>query len=73
MAQQRYDLRKEPNGTWTVFDVFTGLPAEVGPGVLTGLTMKEADDLVDFLNTLDRRRREPRPTPGAPTDHDGSP
>ena len=28
MAQQRYDLRKEEDGTWTVFDVFTGWPAE---------------------------------------------
>ena len=70
MAQQRYDLRKEPNGTWTVFDVFTGLPVEVGLGVFTGLTMEEADDAVNLLNALDRRRRgRLRPTRGAP--HEG--
>lgn len=60
MAQQRYDIRKE-DGTWTVFDVFTGLPAYAQPGGLDGpafgLDMEEADDLVDLLNEADRRRR----------------
>ncbi|MER9657249.1 hypothetical protein NKJ26_27855 [Mesorhizobium sp. M0152] len=29
MLTRRYDVRQEPDGTWTVFDVFTGLPAIV--------------------------------------------
>ena len=76
MAQQRYDLRKEPNGTWTVFDVFTGLPVEVGLGVFTGLTMEEADDAVGLLNALDRRRRGRTPAhPRSPDEgiNNGSP
>ncbi len=60
MAQQRYDLRREDDGTWTVFDVFTGLPAEAPDGPAFGLSMEEADDLVDILNGLDRQRRAER-------------
>jgi hypothetical protein len=56
MGQQRYDLRQEPDGTWTVFDVFTGQPAVIGETMLaTGLCMEMADDLVDLLNARDRR------------------
>ncbi len=55
--QQRYDIRREDDGTWTVFDVFTGLPAEVGDELLFGLDMEEADDAVDLLNLADVRRR----------------
>lgn len=29
MSENRYNLRQEDDGTWTVFDIFTGLPAEV--------------------------------------------
>jgi len=61
MAQQRYDIRKEEDGTWTVFDMFTGLPAYGQPmgldGPAFGLDMDEADDLVDLLNEIDRRMR----------------
>lgn len=57
MAQQRYDLRKEEDGTWTVFDVFTGQPADAPDGPAFGLDMEDADDLVDILNGLDRQRR----------------
>ncbi|AMX97127.1 hypothetical protein EOA22_05250 [Mesorhizobium sp. M7A.F.Ca.US.014.04.1.1] len=60
MAQQRYDLKKEPNGTWTVFDVFTGQPAEPDGHPATGLDMEYADDLVDLLNAADLKRRVDR-------------
>ncbi len=29
MQENRYDFRKESDGTWTVFDIFTGMPALV--------------------------------------------
>lgn len=29
MITQRYDSRPEPNGKWTVFNVFTDLPAVI--------------------------------------------
>jgi hypothetical protein len=58
MDHQRYDLRKEPDGTWTVFDVFTGWPARVdGHVTAKGLDFLEADDLVDLLNFQDAKRR----------------
>lgn len=57
MAQQRYDLRKEPDGTWTVFDVFTGQPADDWGAPAVGLDMEYADDLVDLLNIVDLKRR----------------
>ena len=50
MANQRYDLRKEPDGTWTVFEIATGQPVVVSGMLSTGLTGEEADDLVDLLN-----------------------
>jgi hypothetical protein len=60
MAAQRYDLRKEPDGTRTVFDVFTGLPYEREAFRAVGLPIEEADDLVDLVNGLDRKRRADR-------------
>ncbi len=55
--QQRFDLRREGDGTWTVFDVFTGLPAVVDNEPFFGLELEEADDAVDLLNLADVRRR----------------
>ncbi|MBZ9977820.1 hypothetical protein LB555_20490 [Mesorhizobium sp. BR-1-1-10] len=60
MAQQRYDLRKEPDGTWTVFDVFTGIPADPEGHPAVGLEMEYADDLVDLLNAINLKRRVSR-------------
>lgn len=61
MSWNRYDLRKEYGGpfkgTWTVFDIFTGLPAEVDGVLQNCLEMEQADDLVDLLNHQDARRR----------------
>lgn len=62
MSGNRYDLRKEYGGpfkgTWTVFDIFTGQPAEVDQVTQIGLEMEQADDLVDLLNLQDARRRK---------------
>ncbi|PJO48973.1 hypothetical protein [Brucella pituitosa] len=57
MAENRYDLRKEDDGSWTVFDIFTGMPAEVNSIPQDGLEMEQADDLVDLLNLQYIRRR----------------
>ncbi len=58
MQKNRYDLRQEPDGTWTVYDIFTGMPAEVNDVPQFGLEMEKADDLVDLLNYLYISRRE---------------
>ncbi|MBD9636056.1 hypothetical protein IB277_07085 [Ensifer sp. ENS07] len=57
MTENRYDLRKEPDDTWTVFDIFTGMPAQVNDVEQIGLELEQADDLVDLLNLLYIRRR----------------
>lgn len=57
-TENRYDFRRESDGSWTVFDIFTG-HAAVTPGgqMCDGLDMETADDLVDLLNGLDIKRR----------------
>ncbi|MQW47730.1 hypothetical protein [Sinorhizobium meliloti] len=57
MSENRYDRRQDADGTWTVFDIFTGLPAEVNEVEQVGLEMEQADDLVDLLNLLYIKRR----------------
>ncbi|WP_162771270.1 hypothetical protein [Rhizobiales bacterium] len=57
MTENRYDLRKESDDTWTVFDIFTGMPALVNEVEQVGLELEQADDLVDLLNLLYIRRR----------------
>jgi hypothetical protein len=57
MGQQRYDLRRKPDGTWTVFDVFAGLPVVEDGVPLVDMPMEEADDLLDLLNSRDKKRR----------------
>ncbi|MFY0735633.1 hypothetical protein J3367_15900 [Aurantimonas sp. NFXS3] len=57
MADDRYTLRMDDNCTWSVVDIFTNFPAEVGDKILVRMDMEEADDMVDLLNTLDRKRR----------------
>ncbi|MEI9401739.1 hypothetical protein [Mesorhizobium argentiipisi] len=52
----RYDARWEEEGSWTVFDVFTGEPYERGCLVLIGMPFLQADDLTRFLNAADRGR-----------------
>ncbi|WP_454817341.1 hypothetical protein [Labrys neptuniae] len=57
--ERRYDLRAEEDDTWTVFDVFTGLPAMVDGFEATGFEVEEAGDLLAMLNAADfERRRE---------------
>ena len=49
----RFDMRKEQDGTWTVFDIFTKLAAEIDGIPFLGMTIEEADDAIDLLNWLD--------------------
>jgi hypothetical protein len=61
MATQRYDLRQEPDGTWTVFDVFTGWPALIdGKVPAIHLDAEDAHELVHLMNLQDVRRRGTR-------------
>ncbi|WP_455270163.1 hypothetical protein [Rhizobium herbae] len=50
MNEPRYDLRQEKNGTWTVIDVMTRLPAASDGRDLAGLDHDDARDIRDALN-----------------------
>jgi hypothetical protein len=47
----RYDIKPEGD-SWTLYDITTGLPAEVNDVVQVGLSLEDADDLADLLNRL---------------------
>ncbi|WP_181178321.1 hypothetical protein [Mesorhizobium sp. B4-1-3] len=53
----RYDIDLDPEGTWSVVDLDTGLTCEIGGLVLEGLRFKIADQLASLLNDMDRQRR----------------
>jgi len=57
VTSKGYDVRQEADGTWTVFDIFTGQPAEVGMSTLNVLSSDEAVDIVRLLNRFDAKRR----------------
>ena len=48
----RYARRVEHNGTWTVFDRFTGQPAEVDRRLTTDMQMSDAEEIMDVLNFI---------------------
>tara|TARA_R100001132_G_scaffold14904_1_gene13439 strand:+ start:74 stop:214 length:141 start_codon:yes stop_codon:yes gene_type:complete len=43
MATTRYSLRKDDHGTWSVIDIFTDCPAELGDQVMVMMDPEEAD------------------------------
>lgn len=50
MIAQRYRIRKEIDETWTVFDLFTGLPAELEGHPSIDLEMEYAQEVAGILN-----------------------
>ena len=53
----RYALRMEQPGSWTIFDIFTGQPVELKQQVMVGMDMRDAEAMVDRLNSRDVKRR----------------
>jgi len=53
----RFGVRIEGDGTWTVFDIFTGWPADYVGRFLDGLDKGVADSLCAVVNALDKRHR----------------
>ncbi|WP_363277224.1 hypothetical protein [Mesorhizobium sp.] len=47
----------EPN-SWTVFDIFTGQPAEFEKKMMVGIKTRRAEKIVGELNIQDAKRRE---------------
>jgi hypothetical protein len=58
VSTNRYDLRKDADGSWAVYDIFTGQTAEVNGIPQDGLDIQTADDLVDLLNIEYINRRK---------------
>ncbi|TPJ43808.1 hypothetical protein [Mesorhizobium sp. B2-7-1] len=54
----RYALRMDEPNSWTVFDVFTGQPAEFEQKPTVGIRTRHAEKLVAQLNSQDAQRRE---------------
>lgn len=46
----RFGRRVERNGTWTIYHVFSGKPANYGTWNMAGLTVKTADRALRILN-----------------------
>ena len=57
-TETRYGLRDDGTGMWAVYDIFTGLTAEVNGIPLDGLQIEEAGDAVDLLNRQYIARRK---------------
>ena len=52
LATSRHARRLDMDGTWTVFDAFTGRPAEVGSRQTTGMRVRDAEEMVAILNRV---------------------
>jgi hypothetical protein len=57
-----YGRRVEVDRSWTVYDVFTGISADAGHGVMTGLSRSDAMDKMLLLNRRPHMQREPAPS-----------
>lgn len=53
----RFQTRREIDGTWTVYDVFTGWPTDCLGRPLDGLKEDASAHLCVVVNALDRYRR----------------
>lgn len=56
----RYEIRREIDGSWTVLDNITGLPAASDGRDLTGLERADAQDIADVLNRDMKANRKSR-------------
>ncbi|WP_309086000.1 hypothetical protein [Chelativorans sp.] len=58
---ERYEKRRADDGSWMVYNTFTGKPAQaVGGGPLLGLNEEEADELLSLIDE-GMIELEPRP------------
>ncbi len=53
----RYAVREEIDRSWTVYDVFTGLPAKPSTWFLVDLSEKQAEMYCTIVNAKDAARR----------------
>lgn len=53
-----YGRRIEPDSTWTIYHVFTGVPAEIGKRAMVGMTENNATAAMIWLNAYNAQRRK---------------
>ncbi|MDF8357433.1 hypothetical protein [Ensifer adhaerens] len=46
----QYGRRVEGDGSWTIYHVFTGVPAHIDSWTMTGLDQQLASDVLHILN-----------------------
>jgi hypothetical protein len=59
-ADYHYGRRIEIDGSWSIYHVFTGTPAEVSGHLMIGMTQSGATEGMVFLNRRNERRRRER-------------
>jgi hypothetical protein len=65
----QYGRRVEQDGSWSVYHVFTGVPAEIQGRRMTGMSRTNATQDMLALNRRNEGRRHKRKlTAGSPTD-----
>lgn len=53
---ERYKLQQGAHETWMVIDARTERAAEMGSRTVTGMNRKDAEELAELLNKLERQR-----------------
>lgn len=53
----QYGRRIEPDGTWTVYHVFTGAPASIGGQLMASLKEEAATETMLWVNASNAERR----------------
>ena len=53
-----YDRRIELDGSWTIYHVFTGAPADMGSRTMAGLGETDATSTMIILNAHNAKRRK---------------
>lgn len=51
-GRPRYALVGEENGTWSVYDRITGLPAILDEEMLVEMTFDQADNMLELMNNI---------------------
>jgi hypothetical protein len=57
-TNHHYGRRIEPDGSWTIYHVFTGVPAEMGSRPMAGLDETDATTTMIILNAHNAKRRK---------------
>lgn len=63
---RQFGRRVEADRSWTVYHVFTGVPADGGSAAMTGLSRADATDMMMSLNRRATRRQADLAVPRSP-------